>query len=158
MSRSNKEARLTHSGKTVATGHGGMKRNRVAADINDRDPREPRLPNERRMDPFTRASQELMRRPRAWYGETTGRWHATRDLDQDRTDQAMEDTQGQIQEDAQEQINQRTRSSIQGREGGSLGGGGGFSGGGGGGYTSPFSFGGGGGGRRRGVVKVIDIK
>lgn len=155
MSRSNKEARLTHSGKTVATGHGGMKRNRVAKDINDRDPREPRAPNERRMDPFTRASQELMRGgPRAWRGETTGRWHATRDLDKDRTDQAMEDTQGQIQEDAQEQINQRTRGSIQG--GGREGYSGGFSGG--GGYTSPFSFGGGGGGRRRGVVTVTDIK
>jgi len=27
MSRSNKEARLNHSGTTIATGHGGLKRN-----------------------------------------------------------------------------------------------------------------------------------
>ena len=29
MGRSNKEARMTHSGYTIETGHGGLKRNRV---------------------------------------------------------------------------------------------------------------------------------
>jgi hypothetical protein len=141
MSRSNKECRLTHSGKTVETGHGGMKRNKVGRG------------KYKKMDPMTRASQDIMGdQPASFYGRTTGRWHATRNLSNPRNPQP------EVQADAQEQINQRTRSSIQGREGR---GGGGSSVGSGGGYTSTFSFGGGfgvGGGRKRGVVTVTDIK
>ncbi len=37
MGRSNKEARLTHSGYTIDTGHGGLKRNKVAPKSEESD-------------------------------------------------------------------------------------------------------------------------
>jgi hypothetical protein len=101
MGRSNKDEKLTHSEYTIEGGHGGMKRNRVT-------PR--RYP--KKMDPFTRASQELMGdRPRSW-ADSQGRWHRTSDLSN------PPNPQTEVQSDAQEQIDQSVRSGGGGGGGG----------------------------------------
>lgn len=143
MSRSNKECRLTHSGKTVETGHGGMKRNKVGR---GNDPyakyKKPGLMRQG-MDPMTRASQDIMGdQPASFYGRTTGRWHATRNLSNPRNPQP------EVQADAEAKIN-RSMPNM-GREGTGMGMGV---------VRAPrLGGGGGGGGRRRGVVTITDLK
>lgn len=76
-------------------------------DINDRDPREPRNPNEKRMDPFTRSSRELMPpEPRAFYGKESGRWfnNSRRNM----SDEAA-GVQRKVSDDAAGRINRRSR-------------------------------------------------
>lgn len=75
-------------------------------DINDRDPKEPRMPNEKRMDPFTRSSRELMGPgPRAFYGPESGKWFNNSNRSN------PPNPQPKIQDDAANRINRRSRPS-----------------------------------------------